>query len=376
MPRTIVVLLSLLLAGCAPTVATKSASTSASSSDRVVVPFELVPPGLPVVPAVVNGVPVELMLDTGAHVNVLSSRLAKRAGIATVDRAHAGVDVAGNGLPATATLRLDSFAVGDASLGAVGAVVFDSPVVERFDGVIGLASFGTKLLTLDYPNRRIILEDGALPNIDGRSILPLNPTRGGGWTFPATVAGRPVSIQLDTGASAGLFVSSSDNSFPGVGETVPYSTTQTWTDAIQIRAGYLRGDLAIGEHVIRRPPTLFADRRDFTLMGGEWLDEFVVTIDQRNRRVRFVRAPGKSGVIEPPAIVLPAMKVDSNGMVIDAPRAAGWIRPGDKIVAIDGVEFSKLYRSRAAPAWLSRRTMTLSFERNGMVSTIDIALGR
>ena len=100
------------------------------------------------VSAMVNDVPMDFLVDTGASLIVLSQADARRAGIAVDDLRYDGVASTANGEVRFAQVLLDSFAIGDA--------------VER--GVTASVNAGvldTSLLGLSYLNRfsRIVIEE-------------------------------------------------------------------------------------------------------------------------------------------------------------------------------------------------------------------------
>lgn len=347
--RIVALLLSLLAAGCAST--NIAPSVRATQGDDI--PLVFVPAGVPVVDAIVNGQPARFLLDTGASVCILSPRLATSLGLQPSGRRDSFIDAAGRSSQSGGTVRLDSLVLGSTHLGSVGAVIFDSPIFHNtgIDGAIGLNVFAGRLLTIDYANHRVIISEGSLPPQDGRDILALTLGPGGGFAIPIRVGGVAASIELDTGASGALILPLEPGRFPGVGPSVPYTFTQTWTDSIGIRAAYLTKDLSIGRHVIRRPAALLANRRPGALFGSELLEYFVITLDIANRRIRFDREGTEP--IEPHPHILPGIEVDgTTGLVI---RASGsTLREGDRIVSVAGTPFEQIMKQRSLPTWMTQ----------------------
>ena len=101
----------------------------------------------------INGVPIPFIVDTGASDIVLSSRDAARAGIEIGNLAFLGQAQTANGTVPTATVRLESIAIG--------------PIVdEGVRAVVNGGEMGTSLLGMAYLNRFSHIEIA-----DGRLIL-------------------------------------------------------------------------------------------------------------------------------------------------------------------------------------------------------------
>jgi CubicO group peptidase (beta-lactamase class C family)/predicted aspartyl protease len=227
--------------------------------------------------------PYRFVVDWGANLLAISPAVAKELALAPLGR-----DVMGN-----QTVRIDALQVGGVRFrGLVAAVV---PFFEGKEeqGVLGLNVMRELLVTLDYPGAQIRFERGALPAEDGRGILSYRPSEGGGPIIPITVAGRADSAQLDTGASRWLLLPESAK------------TTRSWKSgpapagigigpqagARRMEEARLDGALSIGQFTVADPIVTFrpADRPQ-ALLGSATLENFAVTLDQSNHRVRFQRA--------------------------------------------------------------------------------------
>lgn len=90
--------------------------------------------------AELNGVPVRFVVDTGASSLALSRRDAERAGINLDSLAYAGQAQTANGLVRTASVWLDSVAIGDIHDARVPAVVVEGDM-------------GTSLMGMEYLRR-------------------------------------------------------------------------------------------------------------------------------------------------------------------------------------------------------------------------------
>lgn len=132
----------------------------APAAKPVVVPFQMLPSRHIVVEVSVNGKgPYKLIFDTGAPLNLVSSKLAKDAGLKTK----------GGGLfagPATATA--DPLKIGDVAADKVPAMVMDHPTVKAIsaafekdvgpiEGIVGFPFFARYAMTIDYQAKTLTL---------------------------------------------------------------------------------------------------------------------------------------------------------------------------------------------------------------------------
>ena len=90
--------------------------------------------GLFYVEAQINGVPVRLIVDTGASMTVLSPDDARRVGLEPEPAAPSEVAETANGTSRMARIRLDSMQVGQTSAANVSAVVASQPMESSLLG--------------------------------------------------------------------------------------------------------------------------------------------------------------------------------------------------------------------------------------------------
>lgn len=248
----------------------------------------------PAVEIRVNGQgPFLFLIDTGAagapaRADVsLVKRLALRISGATMSSDAGG---------ASATIdrvTLDRVDVGSWTSRAVEALSRDyngTSYLPHIDGILGFAFFENALLTIDFPRGRVVIEPGALPPADGKTILDYelidgNPAIG------VSIGGRREKALIDTGDIRALDVPAAWlktmrlASFPRIA-----GSSTSVSGVVPIREVALTAPLMIGAHRIERPNVTFADEFDVANIGSALLQDFVMTFDQRNRRVRIVQA--------------------------------------------------------------------------------------
>lgn len=211
--------------------------------------------------------------------------LAKQGDAAVADGGGAAVAIDRVTLP---EVRLGSFAV--ASVPAFARDYGATAYLPKIDGILGPAFFEGHLLTIGYRRATLTIADGALPPADGRNILNYELFEGNLW-IPVRIGGQSAKAVLDTGNIRALDMPAEAlkplrlASFPRLaGNSIGVSGTA------MIREVALADPLRIGAHVIARPAVTFSEDFHEWNIGSALLQDFVVTIDQKNRRVRLARS--------------------------------------------------------------------------------------
>ena len=234
----------------------------------------------------------------------------------------------------------------------LGSVVFeDVPVLSydcaplsaalgvRVDGILGFPLFRHTLLTLDYPNSRVILQSAAGP----QTLLP-----GVTLTFDDTrkvpivslrLSDRPLQALIDSGSDAMLSVNPEGLNPAFVSGPRDGPTVATLSGDQPAKVGRLAEELMIGAYPVPRPIARLSD--DLSSLGGGILKYFAVTFDQGRSQVTFKR-DAQAPVALPPLrgsgmsfSKLPAYwRVV--GIVRDSPGDAADIQVGDLVTRING----------------------------------------
>jgi Aspartyl protease len=264
-----------------------------SPPKRVVMPgpveVPLADPGipnttLPVVEVMINGRgPYRFAVETGAGFIAAGPGFGAKAGL---------VSIAGSGgLPSYhidsitfAGISFQDFQVLEMPRGATGV-----------DGVLGLPFFQDVLLTIDYPARKLRISRDELPSANGETILDLKHS-GPFWTMPIEFAGKKMRGVLDTRGTGSLSV------VPEIAATLPFEgplqvigrAGGAGIPDAEIKGGKLNGDVRLGRYSFTRPtitsrslPPGFPPE---PIVGDVILRNFVVSLDQKNARLRLERA--------------------------------------------------------------------------------------
>lgn len=273
--------LSILGALAAPCLAAASQAVSVPSGGAELPMLDY--GGRPMVELTINGKgPFRLILDTGASVTVLDSSLATELGLAGTD-----VDLDELRLGPVVVARLPAF------VAPISRIMRGSDVPR---GVLSASIFPGHLLTFDYPARRLSLRRGALPLAENRTVFSY---KGDDLpSVPVFVAGRQISVHLDTGAPYALALPTRFlKELPLAGEPVQKGTARTHAGAVPIYEASVAGEVSVGEFTLPLRSLRFTDVVPDAhavprgQLGGEALRDFVLTLDASNERLKLSRTP-------------------------------------------------------------------------------------
>jgi hypothetical protein len=237
--------------------------------------------------------PYHFLLDTGASGGGrINQPLVDSLGLKVVGQAMAG-DPTGKNRQAVSIVRAPSLMVGAATFSDVDLVARDLAKASggrevAFDGVLGIGLFQDYLLTLDFPARRVRLEKGDLPPADGREILDFESRRGLA-NVPVKVGSLEVMADVDSGNLRGEFVlpASDLGKVALEGEPKVVGRRRTSFNEFEVKQATLKDPVRIGGLVLEHVTADFIDGLPQASFGQRFLSRFAVTIDQKNRRIRF-----------------------------------------------------------------------------------------
>jgi CubicO group peptidase (beta-lactamase class C family) len=245
----------------------------------------------PVVEVKINGKgPYRLYLDTGAQGSVLDQALADELKLPVVGEARVG-SPGGKGLPAK-QVRLERMEIGGAVLSDLPAVAFDRSFLDRGKetprGVLSAKTFPGFLVTLNYPQSRLTIQRGGLPDADGEKVFAYDAKRRLPQ-IPVSVAGRELNVHLDSGSPGGITLPLElAERLPLVSKPVEIGRGRRVDQDVVIWGAKLNGNVKIGQYVLEKPDLSFQDIPNAPgHVGYEVLKRFAVTLDSSNHRIRL-----------------------------------------------------------------------------------------
>lgn len=193
--------------------------------DVVTIPFELYGNRPFINVKINNKQSLRFVIDTGASLSVISDKAASQLGIKPIARGGHARAVGGSGEFAIVYGLLDSIAIGDAKVDLVPAYIrtVHSPAeasqAEKPDGYIGLSVLSNYAVTIDYKEKKLILDrtpvkgEAPAPSpltnlvapavLDDKINIPLRSTSGGLASAEGLLDGheKPFNFIIDTGAT-------------------------------------------------------------------------------------------------------------------------------------------------------------------------------
>jgi hypothetical protein len=290
--------------------------------------------------------PYHFLVDTGSSVTLVSPELAKRYPFPQerpLDEPQVRVRSAGGGYAFLDAVTLKKLQLGAARFEYVPALIYDCSGLSaqfgvKIDGILGFPLFRNAVLTLDYPNERIVLRD-RIPDdgLPGEAILfdntdktPLIPVRIGDHEFAALI---------DSGSAAAIDINPAGLSPKFLFGPVDGPMESTISGDRPSKVGRLAGVVQIGSFDVPQPVAEVTD--ELTSLGGGILSHFTITFDQRHNEVFFQHDQATPLTIPPlrgTGIGFRKTPVYWKvvGVVPGSPAAAAGIAPGDLVSRING----------------------------------------
>lgn len=295
--------------------------------------------------------PYRFLIDTGASVTLVSPEFAAR--YAAKDPIPAATPLvrvksaAGEAVLLTST-TLRRIQLGGASFENVQALIYDTTVISshlgvKIDGVLGFPLFRETLLTLDYPQSRILLQRRSATARTPGTIIPFNNDRKTP-IIPLRIGDQTFVALIDSGSDAALSLNP-----VGLQPTYaivprPGATVATLSGDRPQWIGRLADTLTIGDYPVARPVVDLTD--ELSSLGGGILKNFTVTFDQEHSHVTFYRESH---------VPVPAAARRSTGVsfsktpaywrvasvVADSPAERAQVQKGDLVTRINGEPVSQ-----------------------------------
>ncbi len=248
---------------------------------------------MPVVEVQLNGQgPFAFMLDTGAGMQAdIDTSVAQRLNLRSTGRAISG-DPSGQNDRELATTTIDSLTIGKAEFRHVTVLVRPQRITKDYpaiDGILGFALFTDYLLTLDYPAMQLKLARGNLPTANRTDILNFEIEN----RIPVielAIGKLRVRAHVDSGNFVAGFILPEEivEQLQLLSSPVTVGSARSVSNRIELKQVQLRDTIRIGHFDFPQPTVQFPALSD-TNVGFKVLRDFIVTFDQKNRRMRLER---------------------------------------------------------------------------------------
>jgi Aspartyl protease len=249
--------------------------------------------GRPIVDVSINGKgPYRFILDTGSSMTVIGDDLKDELALpSAASNAHTP-----DGASAPLA-RIGNLRVGEASLTSV--VVDVAPLSRMFRGeaargVLSASSFPGYLVILDYPAKRVRIRKGELPPADSRAIFQYTaeqilPN------VPVKIGNVEVRAHPDTGSPSGLTLGTKYMRELTLASTpVEVGRARTPGGEFPVHSAKVESTVELGQYKLDVTEIRFSDINPIPgeptgNIGYQILRGFIVTLDSKNRRIRFDR---------------------------------------------------------------------------------------
>ena len=247
------------------------------------IPFRIVH-GRVYIEADVNGQgPFTFAVDTGASgLGRADASLTEALGLPVRDKAETSDGVT---VSEVDTVHLESLNVGGVVRTDLELISRDysgsAPAGAEISGIVGRGYFGDGLLVIDFPNRTLAFSRTVeLSDANDGALAYERPYR-----IPVSIGGVEMEANLDTGAGVALVL---PQAIYDQVSSVPLESAgraRLTNTTVETGLGIVPGPVMIGEAVVSNAAARVSERFPEPVIGGQILQDYVIAIDQRSKRV-------------------------------------------------------------------------------------------
>ncbi|HTB96572.1 MAG TPA: aspartyl protease family protein [Terracidiphilus sp.] len=245
--------------------------------------------GKPYIQVTINGRgPFRFVIDTGTGGDALvTPELAKTLGLPAVGQSTLS-DPSGQGGKKAPVVLIDSLELAGVEFKGVRAV--SHPFFSEAgtcDGLLGFTIFRDYLLTLDFPNRMVMLSKGALAPDGGKAVLPFRMPEGVPLAILKVDGLSPVEAQLDSGGGGLVLPEKLAERLKYDVSPVVFATGRSVSTRFELKAAKLASDVKLGRYTFTHPVVEIHPAFPLVNFGSPPMQIFAITFDQKNLLVRF-----------------------------------------------------------------------------------------
>jgi hypothetical protein len=325
------------------------------SAGDVVLPLDLYEDKYLFVTGEIEGTPTDIVLDSGAGITVVDQALADRLGIA------GGAEITAQGvggarsvkLANDVTIRLGSVALTPMTVAILDLEEVHQKLGRRMPVILGKELFHAFPVTIDYPERRVIVHDPASFEAPARATsMPTRPIEQGHVAIEAQLEDlAPAWFMVDTGSGGSVdfhvpYVEANGllQRYPRQGAVQASGVGGSRTERVVVaRSLTLAGQTfhSVPVALATEAQGAFAASTSSGTIGAGLLSRFVVTFDLANERMLFEPGKDADAPFEKDRLGL-SCDVHDGATRVDfvapgGPAADAGLVVGDEIVAVDGV---------------------------------------
>jgi hypothetical protein len=230
------------------------------------------------------------------------------------------------------------------------------------------------LLTLDYPASKVTLMRGELAPANGRDILDFTQPRQARSipVIAVEMCGEPAEFTLDSGMGGwAAFTEEMAERCTYLHGPVDGPKRRMVDREIDTRVARLNGRMKFGAYTVEKPyGVVSADADRHAVMGSRILENFAVTLDQKNSRIRFAREDTSPIVPPPYRLVGFRLQREEEGFVVwgvmpGSPAQRAGIKNGDIVVTVNDKPIAEVYGLPAWDQFLQKDTIDIRYTPGG-----------
>ncbi|MGA2537917.1 MAG: aspartyl protease family protein [Terracidiphilus sp.] len=258
--------------------------------------------GKPYVMVTINGRgPYRFIIDTGTGADAfVTPELADVLQLPSAGDAVVS-DPSGQGGHRVPIVLVDSIQLAGVEFRAVKAVRHAvTGEAGSCQGMLGFPLFRDYLLTLDFPNRLVLLTHGAVTPDGGETVLPFRMPEG----VPITqvrVNGESVEAQLDSGGGGLTLPEALAAHQKWEVAPIAFANGHTLATRFEIKAAKLATDVTVGKYTFTRPVVEIHPAFPRVNFGSPPMQSFAITFDQKNLWVRLAANRDHFTLLAPPS---------------------------------------------------------------------------
>ncbi len=244
--------------------------------------------GKPYVMVTINGKgPYRFVIDTGTGADAfVSPELADELHLPIAAQAVLS-DPSGQGGQRTPIVLLTSLELAGVDFYGVKAIRHTvTGEAGACQGLLGFTLFRDYLLTLDFPNRQILLAEGALTPDGEKTVLPFRMPDGVP-IISLRVNRQSVEAQLDSGGGGLTLPERLAAHQKWEVAPVVFATGHTLTTVFAIKAARLAADVKVGRYTFTHPVVEIHPAFPLVNFGSPPMQSFAITFDQKSLLVRL-----------------------------------------------------------------------------------------
>lgn len=242
---------------------------------------------------------------------------------------------------------------------------------REIDGLMSVHALDDFLLILDYPAGEMRLREGALPRPDGEYVFSSRGPDRRPWLW-VDFAGDRQRLLIDSGAAGTGFAVNEIDQFQLTEPAREVKSAVRFNRLEPRRVSRLDGDARVAGLAFNSP--ILEEVPRSALLGGEAMSHFVITLDQRNRRVEMLPARTEAVPSEPHIEFGAVLRPTRAGFEVlrlydDMPFQLAGVEAGDVISHFNGVPIAE----RGCEA-NNAETLALTVQRDGVTLQLEAVL--